>query len=177
MALIKRITFALCLILLLVIGVVFTVRNDQSVAVDFLLFQTPAWSLGLWLLLSLFLGASLGVVASGYSLFRLRLRTRRLAREKNRQTQELQAFIRGEQWRRVDMLGQWLRLGAALGSGWGLGRWGLSPAGKRCRSFRMQAPAVVRFTFENYSDQAIENYVRAVEVDLDTLPMHLSIAS
>ena len=97
MALIKRITFALCLILLLVIGVVFTVRNDQSVAVDFLLFQTPAWSLGLWLLLALFLGASLGVLASGFSLFRLRLRNRRLAKEKSRQTQELQTFMREKQ--------------------------------------------------------------------------------
>mgnify|MGYP001950710363 CR=1 FL=1 len=97
MALIKKITFALCLILLLVIGVVFTLRNDQPVTVDFLLLQTPAWSLGLWLLLSVFLGAALGVLASSFSLFRLRLRNQRLAKEKKRQTQELETFMREKQ--------------------------------------------------------------------------------
>ncbi len=77
----------------------------------------------------------------------------------------------------MDMLAQWLLLGAAIGIGWGLGRWGVSPAGKRRPSSRMQVPAGVRFTFENYSDEAIDKYVRALEVELDTLPMHLSIAS
>lgn len=97
MALIKRIIFAFCLILLFVIGILFTGRNDQPVAVDFILFQSPAWSLGLWLLLALLTGAVLGILASGFSLFRLRLRNRRLLKEKNRQKQELQTFVREKQ--------------------------------------------------------------------------------
>jgi len=77
----------------------------------------------------------------------------------------------------MDMVAQWLLVGAAIGIGWILGRWSIGVGGKRRTSSRMQVPAGVHFTFENYSDEAIDKYVRALEVERDTLPMHLSIAS
>lgn len=77
----------------------------------------------------------------------------------------------------MDMLAQWLLVGAAVGIGWALGRWGQGSVEKRGASSRMQVPVGIQFTFENYSDEAIDKYVEALEVERATLPMHLSIAS
>lgn len=77
----------------------------------------------------------------------------------------------------MDMLAQWLLIGVAIGIGWVLGRWSTVKGEKSGSGYRMQVPAGVRFTFENYSDEAIDKYVRGLEVERDTLPMHLSIAS
>jgi len=93
MPILKKFIVGFCLLLLFFIGILFVARNDESASVDFLLFQTPELSVGLWLLLSLAFGALLGVLLSSFSLLRLRVRNRRLAKEKEASSQELRSLL------------------------------------------------------------------------------------
>ena len=93
MSVFKNILFALFLILLFLAGILFALRNDQTISIDFILFQTPSWSLGLWLLAALVAGAGLGWIATGYSVMRLRFKNYRLARERESQRRELQTRL------------------------------------------------------------------------------------
>lgn len=79
----------------------------------------------------------------------------------------------------MDILLQWLLLALAIAIGWGLGRWRPWSDGNKSvtADFGFQLPPGARFTFENYSDEAIDKYVQSLEVGRDTFPMHLSIAS
>ncbi len=97
MPILKKLFFGFCLLLLFVLGILFIARNQEPASVDFLLFQTPELSVGLWLLLSLTLGALLGVLISSFSLIRLRVRNRRLAREKEASSQELRSLLQEKQ--------------------------------------------------------------------------------
>ena len=48
-------------IALIFVGAIFALRNDQLLTIDFVLFQSPDISLGLWLLIVLALGVFLGI--------------------------------------------------------------------------------------------------------------------
>ena len=73
-------TFLQLLLLLAVaaIGGLFALANEQALAIDLLVWVTPEWSSGVWLLLVLALGVLLGfsLAAIGY---RLRLLRRQVA--------------------------------------------------------------------------------------------------
>ena len=66
----------------------------------------------------------------------------------------------------------------AIALGWWLGRYG--PGSRRkgsSKGLALQLPAGVQLAFENYSDDAIDKYVQALEVSPQTFTLHLSIAS
>ena len=73
---------------------------------------------------------------------------------------------------------QWLLLAVAVGTGWALGRWRL----------RQQTPSApiddegrlrerLQFLFTNYSDEAIESFLDSLEVNRETVNLHLSIGA
>ncbi len=59
------------------LGAMFAMENSQALAVDFLLFSGPEIGLGLWLIIFLFVGTSLGILASSVIIANYR---RKLAR-------------------------------------------------------------------------------------------------
>lgn len=59
------------------LGAMFAMENNQTTAVDFLLFSGPKIGLGLWLIIFLFVGTSLGILASSVIIANYR---RKLAR-------------------------------------------------------------------------------------------------
>ncbi|MFO7787441.1 MAG: lipopolysaccharide assembly protein LapB [Halospina sp.] len=73
---------------------------------------------------------------------------------------------------------QWLLLAVAVGIGWALGRWRLR---------RQTSPAPIddedrlrerlQFLFTNYSDEAIESFLDSLEVNQETVNLHLSIGA
>lgn len=73
---------------------------------------------------------------------------------------------------------QWLLLAVAVGIGWALGRW---------RLYRQASPAPIddedrlrerlQFLFTNYSDEAIESFLDSLEVNRETVNLHLSIGA
>ncbi|WP_077530834.1 lipopolysaccharide assembly protein LapB [Vreelandella utahensis] len=73
---------------------------------------------------------------------------------------------------------QWLLLAVAVGIGWALGRWRLR---------RQASPAPIddedrlrerlQFLFTNYSDEAIESFLDSLEVNRETVNLHLSIGA
>ncbi len=78
----------------------------------------------------------------------------------------------------MNNLALWLLIACSIAIGWALGRWGArAPSLNRDGGLGVQLPAGVRFTFEQYSDEAIDKYVQGLEVGKETLPMHFSIAS
>ena len=72
---------ALTAISLIFVGAVFTLRNDQLLDVDFILFFSPNISLGLWLLIFLALGVFLGMLASSLIIASYRRKLARLKKE------------------------------------------------------------------------------------------------
>ncbi|MGM0450606.1 MAG: lipopolysaccharide assembly protein LapB [Pseudomonadota bacterium] len=73
---------------------------------------------------------------------------------------------------------QWLLLAVAVGIGWALGRW-------RLRQQASSAPIDdedrlrerLQFLFTNYSDEAIESFLDSLEVNRETVNLHLSIGA
>ena len=76
---------ALTAISLIFVGAVFTLRNDQLLDVDFILFFSPNISLGLWLLIFLALGVFLGMLASSLIIASYRRKLARLKKETQEQ--------------------------------------------------------------------------------------------
>ena len=76
---------ALTAIALIFVGAVFTLRNDQLLDVDFILFFSPNISLGLWLLIFLALGVFLGMLASSLIIASYRRKLARLKKETQEQ--------------------------------------------------------------------------------------------
>ena len=54
----------LLLLAIAAVGALFALENSQQVTVDFILFQSAALSLGLWLMIFLVVGCLLGLLAS-----------------------------------------------------------------------------------------------------------------
>ena len=54
----------LLLLAIAAVGAFFALENSQQVTVDFILFQSAALSLGLWLMIFLVVGCLLGLLAS-----------------------------------------------------------------------------------------------------------------
>nr|WP_207063761.1 LapA family protein [Motiliproteus sp. SC1-56] len=77
------------MLLLLLIGILLTVNNQQQVAIDLVFFQSPAKSVALWLVLSFLLGAVLSVVLGVLSIMGLKARLRNTRRKLDHSRKEL----------------------------------------------------------------------------------------
>ncbi|XOZ34682.1 lipopolysaccharide assembly protein LapB [Halomonadaceae bacterium KBTZ08] len=73
---------------------------------------------------------------------------------------------------------QWLLLAVAVGTGWALGRWRLSrEASTASIDDEDQLRERLQFLFTNYSDEAIESFLDSLEVNRETVNLHLSIGA
>ena len=70
----------LILLAIAAVGAFFALENSQQVTVDFLLFQSTALSLGLWLLIFLVAGCLLGLLASSVLITYYRRKLARAAK-------------------------------------------------------------------------------------------------
>jgi putative membrane protein len=70
---------SLIMLAVVMVGAMFSLENNQTISVDFIVLHGPEISLGLWLILFLALGALLGMIASSLIIAGYR---RRLARFK-----------------------------------------------------------------------------------------------
>ena len=86
---VRQIFLTVLALLLVLFGMLFTLNNQQPVALDFLVYRTPAYSLALWLVLSVILGGILGVVATSFSMLKSRLARRRTERQLKRSEKSL----------------------------------------------------------------------------------------
>lgn len=73
---------------------------------------------------------------------------------------------------------QWLLLAVAVGTGWALGRWRLRrQASTPSIDDEDQLRERLQFLFTNYSDEAIESFLDSLEVNRETVNLHLSIGA
>ena len=66
----SRIIFVFILLFFLMVGIFFAVRNPQLITLDFILWQSPEFSISLYLLLSFAFGAFVAIIASSVVLIR-----------------------------------------------------------------------------------------------------------
>lgn len=81
MRLIRSILVFLLLLLVLAVGLLFTIQNDVLVPLNVLVADLPAQRLSTWVILAFFVGGLAGLAASSIVIIRLqasRLRLRRL---------------------------------------------------------------------------------------------------
>ena len=70
----------LLLLAIAAVGAVFALENSQQVNIDFILFQSTALSLGLWLMIFLVAGCLLGLLASSVLITYYRRKLARAAK-------------------------------------------------------------------------------------------------
>jgi|TARA_B110000093_G_C12738657_1_gene313433 uncharacterized integral membrane protein len=70
----------LLLLAIAAVGALFALENSQQVNVDFILFQSTALSLGLWLMIFLVAGCLLGLLASSVLITYYRRKLARAAK-------------------------------------------------------------------------------------------------
>ena len=63
------------------VGALFALENSQQVNIDFVLFQSTALSLGLWLMIFLAIGTLLGLLASSLLVAYYRRKLARLTKQ------------------------------------------------------------------------------------------------
>ena len=63
------------------VGALFALENSQQVNIDFVLFQSAALSLGLWLMIFLSVGTLLGLLASSLLIAYYRRKLARIAKQ------------------------------------------------------------------------------------------------
>lgn len=85
----KGVILALILIIVLLLGILFAVNNQQSLPLDLIWIELPSASLSLWLLLSLACGVVLGMFAMTGMYLRLRTLLTRAQRHNQQQRKEL----------------------------------------------------------------------------------------
>ncbi len=76
----KRLALMLVLLVVLTLGLLFSLQNAATVPVDLLVYQTAARPLAVWLLLAFVLGGVIGMIVGSVALVRVqagRLRLRR----------------------------------------------------------------------------------------------------
>ncbi|WP_250657761.1 lipopolysaccharide assembly protein LapA domain-containing protein [Alkalimarinus coralli] len=88
MSLIRRITYIIFAVIVLLIGVLFTSRNNQLVSIDYLIGRSDEYYLAFWLISSFVLGGLLGVFASSSAI--LKLKTQKKRSEKKAKNTEVE---------------------------------------------------------------------------------------
>ncbi|MEH6627102.1 MAG: LapA family protein [Motiliproteus sp.] len=89
MRLIKIVLGIAFALVLLLVGILLTVNNQQLVSIDLVFLQIPQASLAIWLVASFLLGAVLSLVLVSLSNVALRARLRRTSRQLHTSTREL----------------------------------------------------------------------------------------
>lgn len=89
MRVIKNILAVTFAILLILVGILLTVNNQQLVAVDLVFFQIPEASLARWLILSFLMGAVLSLILSSFAIMAMNMRLRRARKNLNDSNREL----------------------------------------------------------------------------------------
>lgn len=84
-----RLLYALMIIVVAAVGVLFCLRNNQLVNVDLVLMQAPELPLFIWVLGSFVLGGAIGVFVSSFAIVRLRLTQRGMSRRLVRKEAEV----------------------------------------------------------------------------------------
>ncbi|MBV0933409.1 LapA family protein [Marinobacterium weihaiense] len=72
----KKLVFTLLALIVVGIGILFTIHNTQPVSIDLVFFTLPEASLSLWLIAVFVLGAACGLVLSSFALLALKTRLR-----------------------------------------------------------------------------------------------------
>lgn len=85
----KGIVATVFALILLVLGMLFAVRNQQTVPLDIIWAELPAASLSLWILLALIVGVLLGMLAMSGLYLRLRTSLMRQRHDNHQQRREL----------------------------------------------------------------------------------------
>ncbi len=89
MRLIKSVLGIAFALVLLLVGILLTVNNQQLVSIDLVFLQVPQASLARWLIASFFLGAILSLVLGSFAMVALRARLRRTTRQLHTSNREL----------------------------------------------------------------------------------------
>lgn len=89
MARVRRILLTLLVVLLVLFAMLFTLNNQEPVALDFLFYRTPSLSIALWLVLTLILGGILGAGAASLTVLRSRMARRRTEKQLKRSEKSL----------------------------------------------------------------------------------------
>ncbi|GEK74331.1 MULTISPECIES: lipopolysaccharide assembly protein LapA domain-containing protein [Halomonas] len=85
----KGLILAVILLVVLLVGILFAVNNQQALPLNLIWFELPAASLSVWLLASLVVGVLLGMLAMGGVYLRLRTLLTRAQRHNQQQRKEL----------------------------------------------------------------------------------------
>jgi len=85
----KGVILAIILIIVLLLGILFAVNNQQPLPLDLIWVQLPPASLSLWLLVALACGVILGMLAMTGMYLRLRTLLTRAQRHNQQQRKEL----------------------------------------------------------------------------------------
>ncbi|GHC14809.1 hypothetical protein GCM10010082_01330 [Kushneria pakistanensis] len=85
----KGVVLAVVTLIVLLLGMLFAVRNQQTVPLDVIWAELPAASLSLWLLSALVVGVLLGMVAMSGLYLRLRTTLMRARHDNQQQRKEL----------------------------------------------------------------------------------------
>lgn len=86
---IKGLILAIILLVVLLVGILFAVNNQQTIALNLIWVELPAISFSVWLLASLTFGVLVGMLAMLGVYVRLKARLSRSERENKQQRKEL----------------------------------------------------------------------------------------
>ncbi|MCS2608987.1 LapA family protein [Halomonas dongshanensis] len=86
---IKGLVLAIILLVVLLVGILFAVNNQQAIALNLIWVELPAISFSVWLLASLTFGVLVGMLAMLGVYVRLKARLSRSERENRQQRKEL----------------------------------------------------------------------------------------
>ncbi|MGH1461453.1 MAG: LapA family protein [Neptuniibacter sp.] len=89
MRFIKTLIIALLLLVVLIVGITFSIHNTEKVVIDLVFIQLPEASLSLWLIAAFVVGGFLGVILSIFTVFTLRTRLGSAKRKVNSAQKEL----------------------------------------------------------------------------------------
>jgi putative membrane protein len=86
----KTLLAAVIGLIILAVGILFTVHNTEPVAIDLVFVQLPEMTLSLWLIIAFLLGGVVGLLLSGVTILTLRTRLRSAQRKVSASRQEIE---------------------------------------------------------------------------------------
>lgn len=90
MAGLKKILLILLILALVLLVVVFSLNNQVEVALDFLLFETPAKGVAIWIILAFVVGALVGILLTLLTTLRQSVSKRHLKKRLDRAEKALE---------------------------------------------------------------------------------------
>lgn len=86
----QKIVLLLVVLLIIIVTLVFSMNNQMSVALNFLVFETRPRGVAVWLILSFVIGALTGVLVTLLTTVRLSVSRRQLRKQLKRAEHELE---------------------------------------------------------------------------------------